>query len=478
MKFTSLLFFIFFLVLYLIHWRLKEKVRTPFLVLASFIFYGAWSVPFLIHFWAIVTINHILNQFLLKNQKSKIFYLILGINLTNLFFFKYLYFFIKTLGSIFISSDLSKLSIDQFFQSSFGFEEIVLPLAISFYTFQMIAYTVDIYRQEAPENPTYSEYILFIMFFPQLVAGPIVRHGEFFSQLKNWNAKDNQIDSGIYFILMGLIKKVILSDSLSPLIDPVFHNPSEYNGAAVALCLFGFMARIFFDFSGYTDLARGFGKLLGIELPENFNAPYFSRSISELWTRWHITLSTWIKDYIYIPLGGSRVSEIRQYLNLIITFSLAGLWHGANLTFLVWGFIHGIILSLERNYFAFQKKRDQNQPPKKPSLVRHIFGIAYCFCLFTITIPFFNGPDIDRSFILLQKLGTWAGGNSIKNPDFIVSSIAICFALNGVQYYSYNRVWEINQTKTRFLLFAFAMLTVWLLGLFTPEGTEFIYFQF
>ncbi|TGL61359.1 MBOAT family O-acyltransferase [Leptospira jelokensis] len=474
MKFTSLSFLLFFLVVYGIHWMVRGQYRLVFLFLASFVFYAAWSIPFAFHFLSLVCLNHWMNKKILKDKTSVWYPVSLFINFGNLFLFKYFYFLWSILFEITGSAFFSEGAVQTFFQSQFGFDSITLPLAISFYTFQMVAYTIDVKRGNANENPNLLQYSLFIFFFPQLVAGPIVRHGEFFYQLEVWNAKKEQLFEGYYLVFLGLFKKVVIADNLSSVIDPIFINPDAYDGVSNLAAMLGYMARIFCDFSGYTDLARGLGKLLGINLPENFHAPYLATSVRELWTRWHMTLATWIKDYIYFPLGGSRVSEYRGYFNLMLTFTLAGFWHGANFTFMIWGFLHGFMLSFERkiDLLFFKSKEGQPKPWKK------FAGFLYTFSFFVLSVPFFSAPSVHNAVSMYTRTFTNASGERINQMEKIGYSLLLTFLLNYLQTKpSFPREnWSTTKSFTFLLLFSI-VITI-LLGYLAPGGTEFIYFQF
>ncbi|MDF3818813.1 MBOAT family protein [Leptospira sp. 96542] len=474
MKFTSLSFLIFFLLVYCLHWFFRGKLRLGFLFIASFGFYAAWSFPFAFHFLVIVAINHVLNQKILKNKNSLFFPILIGINLLNLFLFKYFYFLwdlIFTLtGSVFFSQE----SVRYFLQSQFGADSITLPLAISFYTFQMLAFTIDIKRGEANEDPNFLQYALFIFFFPQLVAGPIVRHSEFFYQLEVWKADKEQLLEGYYLVFLGLLKKVVIADNLSSIIEPVYKNPELYSGYTNFLVMFGYAARVFCDFSGYTDMARGLGKLLGINLPENFKAPYFSSSVRELWTRWHMTLASWIKDYIYFPLGGSRVSEYRGYFNLIITFTLAGFWHGANFTFIIWGFLHGLFISIERKLDIYKSK----EKIESKFNYKKYAGILYTFGFFVITIPFFNAPSVTNAVQMYIQVFRFAPGENTAKSEQILYALLITFFLNYLQTKESFPRKNWSTFKSFGFLFAFSFIVTVLLGYLAPGGAEFIYFQF
>ncbi|MCZ8343012.1 MAG: MBOAT family protein [Leptospira sp.] len=476
MKFTSLGFLIFFLVVYTLHWSIRGKTaRLIFLFLASVGFYAAWSIPFAIHFLVVVAVSHFLNRIVLKNPDSKAFYAVLFLNLSNLFFFKYFYFLWDLLLTLSGSAFFERETIRNVLDSSFGVDSITLPLAISFYSFQMIAYSIDIKRRTATEDPNFLQFALFIFFFPQLVAGPIVRHSEFFFQLETWSAKREQLFEGFYLVFLGLLKKVVIADNLGAIIDPVFHSPSSYDGVSNIFAMFGYMGRVFCDFSGYTDIARGLGKLLGIDLPENFKAPYLSRSIGELWTRWHITLGAWIKDYIYIPLGGSKVSEFRGNLNLLITFTLAGFWHGASFAFILWGFGQAMFLCIERKVLLsfpalFTKEN--------PSYLKKFLGFVYMFIVFTLFTSLFNGKDVPSAFAMLGQSFSLGDGLRMGKLESVVYAVILTFLLNYLQLFENfpRKHWSLLKSVS--FLIGFSFLVLVLLGYLAPGGAEFIYFQF
>ncbi len=347
MLFNSILYLLFFPIVYLIHWSLSGKARLIFLFTASLFFYGIWGVQregitgvrWLILFFSLVTITFIFIRLMLRFPEKRKWFLIgaLFFDLGNLIVFKYTGFIIRLFIRSGITPGVDPAPFDLF-----------LPLAISFYTFQLIAYTVDVYRGIVKERVSFLQFSVFILFFPQLIAGPIMRSSDFMEQMeKPWINRERMF-TGIWYIMGGLVKKAIIADPMGSIIQPVFSNPGVHSWWSIFLAGVGFSLQVYGDFSGYTDMARGSAYLLGYEIPENFIAPYFSRSAQELWQRWHITLASWLRDYIYIPLGGSRVGNLRTYLNLMITFTLGGLWHGADLTYLAWGALWGVLLAIER----------------------------------------------------------------------------------------------------------------------------------
>ncbi len=265
---------------------------------------------------------------------------------------------------------------------------IFLPLAISFYTFQIMAYSIDIYRGIITEKRSISDYFLFILFFPQLIAGPIMRYSDFFGQIPRLTL--NYVYTGSWLILSGIIKKVLIADPIGNIIAPIFRLPETFEFYQILIAGAGFSIQVYCDFSGYTDIARGSALLLGYQIPENFNAPFFSRSAREVWQRWHITLATWLRDYIYIPLGGSRISELRTYINQIVTFTLGGLWHGADYTYIAWGSMWGILLAIER--FFENVLKIKTVPEKNKVLI--IIKILFIFYLFSLGALMFRSQPV------------------------------------------------------------------------------------
>ncbi|MDH5654694.1 MAG: MBOAT family protein, partial [Spirochaetia bacterium] len=292
MLFTTLSFFLFFGAVYAVYWTLRDRARIYFLIFASIVFYAAWSAAFAVHFFLITALNYYLIQLMNKNKNKTIFTFILIIDAANLFFFKYFYLFLETLYLASGGETLFQRKIfDGWLFQNFSLPEITLPLAISFYTFQLIAFASDTYRGKIEEKIPFSKFILFIMFFPQLVAGPIMRHSDFFPQLEKWIPDRKKTTAGMFLLMQGLLKKTVFADNMQPLYQDIYSHPEKYDWISNLAAPAAFAVHVYCDFSGYTDIARGLGNLLGIDLPENFRGPYLARSQQELWRRWHITLS-------------------------------------------------------------------------------------------------------------------------------------------------------------------------------------------
>lgn len=336
-----------------------------------------------------------------------------------------------------------------------------------------MAYIIDCYNQKITRNDNFLEFYVFILFFPQLVAGPIMRHSDFFYQLDNEISLNHEkVIKGFYHIFSGLIKKVIIADNISQIIQPVFLNPLEYSGLTNFLAAVGYAIRVYGDFSGYTDIARGSAYLLGFHIPENFDGPFLSTSITEFWRRWHVTLSSWLRDYIYIPLGGNRISEFRTSLNLIITFTIGGLWHGANYTFILWGFMYGVLLVLEKPFI-----KNINSIIQKNWFYK-VIGIFYTFIMFSIGLIFFNAPDILHSFYMFKQIFLFRDGSNFNKDHLIQMTgfLLLVFIFNYIQYKK--KDFNIKIKRDYIILYSLGILVVWLLGNYAPQIQGFIYFQF
>lgn len=358
--FSSIIFlFLFLPLVLLIYYLLPKAIRNSFLIFASLLFYF-WGETFLI--WILITaslIDYFCGlligggfkkgeiQHLEKGTKRTIqqrFWLTFSIlsNLGFLFYFKYCNFFLDTYSGFAALMGFSQNAIT-------AFNSIALPLGISFYTFQTMSYTIDVFRGEVKATRNIIDYACYVTLFPQLVAGPIVRYKDIEDQLRNHQVNNSAFAYGVFRFIIGLGKKVLIANAVAEIADLTFNLPANQLSCSMAwLGAICYTIQIYFDFSGYSDMAIGLGHMFGFTFLENFNYPYISKSIQEFWRRWHISLSTWFRDYLYIPLGGSKHSTTRTYFNLLLVFLLCGLWHGASLTFIIWGLYHGVFLIIER----------------------------------------------------------------------------------------------------------------------------------
>lgn len=429
MLFVSFEFLLFFLFVYFLYWLLPARFRFAFLLGSSLVFYGSWSPAFLLHFLAILSLNYFGLELYRKKRSEKLFLCLQILNLLNLAFFKYFYFIADLCASVFRIPSWSESTL-RIAHKELGYE-ILLPLAISFYTFQIMSYGFDLRKGSYRRRHSFSEFVLFISFFPQLIAGPIVRSQDLLPQIESLKNGDlpipslNNVKDGIWLILSGIVKKLFISNQLLRFIQPIFtpeqKSVGELSSGFLWILSLAFLVMLYADFSGYSDLARGFGKLLGFELPINFKAPFFFSSFGDLWKRWHLTFSSWIRDYIFIPLGGSKVSEPRLWFNLIFTFFLGGLWHGAKLPFAVWGICMGVFLSIE----ASLSKRGLYEFQNSYSKIPQRFLVWF---LYLSSGVFFFAPDWNwgKEAILKMTLGfleNSPGDLRIPNLNGFIASI-------------------------------------------------------
>ena len=406
MSFHSLDFVAFFLLVVSAYWCLPHRAQNLLLLVSSYTFYG-WIHPWFLSLMAISTVIDWASALAMTRwpgQKRAWLGLSLVTNLGMLAFFKYFNFFVENVNAAVVALGGPALRPGL---------DIVLPVGISFYTFESLSYCIDVFRRKCPPADTPLSLLFFITFFPKLVAGPIARPSELLPQLERPPALDRaRASEGVFLIASGLVKKVALADYLSVnLVDRIFDDPESYTATEVVVALYGFTLQIYCDFSGYTDIARGSAKLFGIELPENFDRPYQSRSPAEFWRRWHMTLSTWLRDYLYFPLGGSRLGPVRTYFNLWLTIFLIGLWHGASWTFVIYGAIQGTAVALHRLVSRMRGKSDDDLA-RDPAWLRvaKVVGTLQ-FVVFSRIL--FRATSLENAADVLARLGsrTWSAAN-------------------------------------------------------------------
>ncbi len=340
MVFSSNIFLFAFLPLFLtLYYLTPDRFKSLPILIGSYIFYAWWRVDFMALFAGVTLWNYVIYRFMSASDKHAKRFMVLGVagNLVTLGVFKYFNFGI----------DSFNLLLNQMGVSSIGAMQIILPIGISFYIFQAISFLIDVHRKDAPHPKSFWDFAAFISLFPQLIAGPILRYKDVAEQFQNRTHTMDKFSEGAYRFMLGFAQKVLIADSVAPLADQVFalENPTLMESWIGALA---YTIQLYFDFMGYSGMAIGLGLMMGFRFIENFNHPYISRSITEFWRRWHISLSSWLKDYLYIPLGGNRKGSKRTYINLFLTMLLGGAWHGANWTFVIWGAWHGTLLSIER----------------------------------------------------------------------------------------------------------------------------------
>ncbi|MBU6452981.1 MAG: MBOAT family protein [Cyanobacteria bacterium REEB67] len=410
MLFNSLQYLVFLPVVFFLYWATPHRLRVPLLLVASYAFYMSWRPIYGLLIFGLTLANFLLVPCIAKAAKAKeegskfVFSakawvgIIVAVNLVCLAIFKYAYFAMDT-----VKSGLGLAGIDW----KEPHLHIILPLGISFFVFEFIHYAVEVYRGK-PIVTSFPALALFAGFFPTQIAGPIKRYQDFVPQLnEKIKFKWEYLDQGMQMILMGLAKKVLLADNLALVAQAGFTHPENFSGVDLWLIAYAFAFQIFFDFAGYTDIARGSALLFGFKVPINFNLPYLSANVSEFWQRWHISLSSWLRDYLFIPLGGSRCSTLMQYRNLFITMALGGLWHGAAMHFLVWGAYQGIVLILHKEYLRLRSAVGLSaQLEKSPALARvyHWTSIVVTFHIVCVGWVFFRADDMKSATAIISKL--------------------------------------------------------------------------
>ncbi len=398
MLFNSLQYLLFLPAVFVLFWLAPAKLRVPLLLVASYVFYMSWRPEYGLLIFGLTLSNFLLVPLISKarsqpERKSWLALVITG-NLLTLGVFKYAQFALDLTKS---ATHLCKISWNEPTLS------IILPLGISFFVFEFIHYAIDVYRGK-PTVGSLPDFMLFASFFPTQIAGPIKRYMDFIPQLAvKATLKWDYIDEGIQLILLGLVKKVLIADQLALVVQCGFGNVHNFSGLDLWLVAYAFAFQIFYDFSGYTDIARGSALLFGYKVPINFNLPYLAANVSDFWHRWHISLSTWLRDYLYIPMGGSRCGRLFNYRNLFLTMTLGGLWHGASLHFLIWGAYQGLLLILHKEYlraldFAGVSKRIL------ASKLYHAVSIFFTFQLVCVGWVLFRADDLRIATRILQKM--------------------------------------------------------------------------
>lgn len=489
--FTHLSFWIFFTILlagYSLLYK-RIKLRNFYLLLFSIFFYYKTSGLFFI-LLIFSTVSDYLIAFRIEQSQTRFMRklwvtLSIFINLSLLSYFKYAYLIIDLVNRLFdtnltVVNHLATLS-NTLLNSHFDPSIILLPVGISFYTFQTISYTVDIYRKKLKPQKSFIDFAFFVSFFPQLVAGPIVRASEFIPQLKRkYQLNRREFGHALYLILGGLIKKMVISDYLSiNLVDRIFDSPLSYSGFENLTAIYGYTLQIYCDFSGYTDIAIGIALILGFRLPINFNSPYKATSITDFWHRWHISLSTWLRDYLYIPLGGNRKGKLRTNINLMITMLLGGLWHGASIKFIIWGGIHGIALIIEKAWKAIVPSlSNQGYSPWKTIVSRAITLQLIC-----ITWIFFRAESLNSAIDIFHQLfnhfGTEPVGIMVQSYGKLLTMIAIGFAIHWLPFTLKERIKGLFIESHTAVKIAVTVAAVLLIIQFQTSTLQpFIYFRF
>jgi D-alanyl-lipoteichoic acid acyltransferase DltB (MBOAT superfamily) len=440
-------------------------------LVASYVFYGYWNWKFLFLLGISTVVDFSVGKALYATQNPKKRNILLGIslvsNLSILFFFKYFNFFADSFANMLNMVGLRADPITL---------NVILPVGISFYTFQTLSYTIDIYRRQLQPTNNFLDFALFVAFFPQLVAGPIERAATLLPQISSKRQiQIDQINAGLFLILWGFFKKIVVADNMGKIADQIFNNYTEYQGLDIAIAILAFTFQIYGDFSGYSDIARGTSKLMGFELMVNFKLPYFALNPSDFWRRWHISLSTWLRDYLYIPLGGNRYGTVRTYCNLFIVMLLGGLWHGAAWNFVIWGAFHGTILILYRMFDRHQKYLDTAEG--KHLYPQVMLKMMIMFVLTCIGWVIFRSRSVEQIMYIFMHVG-WQ--ISPQTSEFAYQLLFFIVPLLLVQFYQYFSGDLLVLTKLKFWsrVPVYGLLAIGMFLFSVREATEFLYFQF
>ncbi len=476
MIFNSLHFLFYFVAISITYYVLPHRWRWLLLLLASCYFYMAFVPEYILILFFTIVIDYIAGIYIEKSEGSwRKWLLIISIisNVGILAVFKYFDFFSDNLNAVyayFTGETHHFKNLDEFFNLGI---KILLPIGLSFHTFQAMSYTIEVYRGHQKAERHFGIYALYVMFYPQLVAGPIERPQNILHQFHekityNWE----NIKAGLMRMAWGFFKKVVIADRLSIMVDAAYNHSQlpQQNGLTLLVASVFYAFQIYCDFSGYSDIAIGSARVMGFDLMENFRSPYLSKSISEFWSRWHISLSTWFRDYVYIPLGGNRVGLARNYFNILVIFLLSGFWHGNRWNFVVWGILHGLftIFALVKNRFLGQSMGQSQWP------LLHWF---LTFCLVTFAWIFFRAENLADAWLIVQKIVRLDGPLTILqalNTNELVFSVLLIVLLNMKEYWWPNITTD-NDAKFYITLAAFAFVC-YFFGVFNAK--QFIYFQF
>jgi len=474
MLFNTFSFFTFLLIVYVAYLFVfcrKKNLRNVFLLVASYVFYGWWDYRFLLLIFSVSLISFLSGKFIDayredKRKSKMILWANIVVNLLLLGYFKYVNFFIdsaKMLLSLFhIEADWPTLNV-------------ILPVGISFYTFQALSYTIDVYKEKVQATKDVVSYFTYIAFFPQLIAGPIERASNMLPQFSSVSKFDyDKARSGFLLIAVGLVKKMVIADRLAVYVDGVWGNLHNADGLSLVVGLLFFSFQLYLDFSAYSQIAIGTARLFGFELMQNFNSPYLSVSFADFWKRWHISLTSWFRDYLYIPLGGNRKGVLFTYLNIFIIFLVSGLWHGASWTFVVWGCLNGIFLIINKlvkwnptNFFT------------------GVLGAVVTFSLWTISLSFFRSQSISDAFYVLANMGSsnadalYDFGLNSMEFGFVSKLLVVLMVLElfiekkGELFYK-----VLNFVPIRWIVYILLPLAIVYLGVYGASDNSFIYFQF
>ncbi len=491
MLFNSIEFILFFPIVTLLYFLIPHKVRYIWLLLASYFFYMCWNPKYALLIATSTVITYLSGILINKsgdNTKLKKLWVALSFasNIAILFFFKYFDFALGNLNLIL---------------SNFGFEminpafDVILPVGISFYTFQALGYTVDVYRKDVEPEKNILRYALFVSFFPQLVAGPIERSSNLIKQLRGRHYFDSKrVANGLMLMLWGFFEKLVIADRAAYVVDTVYNNYTNYTGFALVIATVLFAFQIYCDFASYSDIARGAAQVMGFNLMKNFDTPYFSLSVGEFWRRWHISLSSWFRDYLYIPLGGNRKGKLRKYFNLMVVFFCSGLWHGASWSYVVWGCLNGFYQVIGDVTKPVRNKLSQALNLDKDVFSSKLAKGFVTFVLIDFSWIFFRAGSFKAALTIIKNMfsefnlwiftdGTiFTLGLDSADMFVLLLSLMVLFVMSALKYKGVN----IRETLSkqglwfRYFVYLTGIFAILILGIYGPgyDASQFIYFQF
>lgn len=477
MLFNSFEYFLFLPIVLILNFLMPSKYRVWFLLLCSYIFYMFWRWEYVALIIIQTEISYLAGLFIAKSDSKRKKFIWLQVSLIGtlsiLFFFKYFNFLNDTVRTVvsFLGGSYHVSNLD-----------FLLPIGISFHTFQTLSYVIDLYRGKIPVEKSFSRFALYVSFFPLLVAGPIERARNFLPQIGQRKSFDiERIVSGSRLILWGLFKKVVIADRLAEYVNLIYKTPDSFSGATLLLATYFFAFQIYCDFSGYTDIAIGSARMLGYDLMENFHLPYLATSISDFWHRWHISLSTWFRDYVYFPLGGNRVGERRWIFNIGATFLLSGLWHGANWTFLMWGGVHAVYYILE--LFLANPMGKLLDLLAFPAWFRRTLARVLTFHLVLLGWVFFRANSLSDATLILEKIFFSFSGKLYLGPSQLALYVSILMIIALlmvmiVQEHGKLPLYPATCKLTMPVRWSAYLVLLFGIALFGKSSNEFIYFQF
>lgn len=481
MLFNSLSFLYFFPLVVLGYFLIPQRFRWAFLLAGSYYFYMCWKAEYVLLILFSTIVDYFAAQMMVKTISQRHRRIWLGVSITAnlgiLFGFKYFTLFNESIRTVFEYYNV--------FYEVPGFQ-FLLPIGISFYTLQTMGYSIDVYRGEIKPEKHFGIFALYVTFFPQLVAGPIERASRLLPQFRRQVKFDyERMLSGLRLMLWGFFKKLVIADRLAVFVNTVYNNPADFQGFPIILATYLFAFQVYCDFSGYSDIAIGAARVLGIDLMKNFDRPFAAKSISELWRRWHISLSTWFRDYFYFSLGGNRAGRTRWFFNLYMVFLVSGLWHGAGWHFLIWGGIHGVYLIFAILSHSFRENMVRKLRLTAMPAVHRFIQVFTVFHLFVFSLIVFRANSLAEAWLLMRNSVNFTGPQlqsclSVMNGyEFLIAFLAIAF-MEVVQYlHTVNGAksfFEKSPVFLRWTAYYSLIFAIWILGEFNQ--TEFIYFQF